>query len=122
MFAEWTTPRMHENGEPPASVVAASFRDSYWTPAEMLAHHASNGCNLEPGDLLGSGTVSGPRDGSRACLVELTARGSAPDRREERIWLEDGDETTFRARAGREGFAAIGFGECRGRIAPALRC
>lgn len=122
MFAEWTTPRMRESGEPPAGVVAASFRDSYWTPVQMLAHHASNGCNLEPGDLFGSGTVSGPRDDSRACLAEITGHGSGPIDigGEERAWLEDSDEITFRARAGREGFAAIGFGECRGRIAPAL--
>ena len=123
MFAEWTTPRMREAGEPPAGVVAASFRDSYWTPAQMLAHHVSNGRNLEPGDLFGSGKVSEPRDDSRACLAELTGRGSAPIKigGEGRIWLEDGDETNFRARAGHEGFAAIGFGECRGRVAPALR-
>jgi fumarylacetoacetase len=86
-------------------------------------HHASNGCNLQPGDLLASGTVSGPQEDSRACLAEINARGTQPVELpggERRLWLGDGDEVIFRARAAREGCVPIGFGECRGRIEPAL--
>jgi fumarylacetoacetase len=81
----------------------------------MIAHHTSNGCNLQPGDLLGSGTVSGPTDDSRACLMEHTEPFRLPNS-ESRRYLEDGDEVIFTARANREGFVPIGFGECRGRI------
>ena len=85
----------------------------------MLAHHTSNGCNLQVGDLLGSGTVSGPVPESRACLAELTERGAKPlalPAGEMRAWLEDGDEVIFRGYGAREGAPRIGFGECRGRI------
>jgi fumarylacetoacetase len=101
-----------------------SLRNMYWTFAQMLAHHSSNGCNLGPGDMLGSGTLSGAADESRACLAELTDRGAKPvtlANGEKRAWLEDGDEVVFRARASRDGFVPIGFGECRGRIEPAVR-
>jgi fumarylacetoacetase len=98
-----------------------SFRDMYWTVAQMLAHHTSNGCNLQPGDLLASGTVSGQTKDSRGCLLELTWRGTEPlqlPNGETRKFLEDGDEVIFKAYAEREGFARIGFGECRGVILP----
>ena len=88
----------------------------------MLTHHMSNGCNLQPGDLLGSGTTSGPLDENRACLSEITGRGAqsfALPNGETRVWLEDGDEVIFKARAEREGFVPIGFGECGARIEPA---
>jgi fumarylacetoacetase len=87
----------------------------------MIAHHASNGCNLRVGDLLGSGTVSGPSDDSRACLAEIVVAGdsiSFPNG-ERRKYLEDGDSVTFRARAERDGYVSIGFGQCSGRILPA---
>jgi fumarylacetoacetase len=116
------TPRMREMGLVGDRVTCSNFRHMYWTPAQMLTHHASNGCNLRPGDLLGSGTVSGPTDDSRACLAELTSRGTEPLRLsngETRTWLLDGDEVVFRARATREGSVAIGFGECRVRLDPA---
>lgn len=116
------TPRMRAAGAAPVAVTRTNFRHMYWTFAQMAAHHMSNGCNLRPGDLLGSGTTSGPTDASRACLAELTERGTnalALPGGETRVWLEDGDEVIFRARAEREGFASIGFGECRGTIAPA---
>ena len=90
--------------------------------AQMLTHHMSNGCNLQPGDLLGSGTTSGPLDANRACLNELTNRGAQPlklPNGDTRGYLEDGDEVIFRARAARDGFCSIGFGECRARIEPA---
>ncbi len=92
----------------------------YWTFAQMVTHHASNGCNLQPGDLVGERHDLGPSEESRACLAEITARGAKPSRLpngETRRWLEDGDEVIFRARAEREGFTSIGFGECRGVIA-----
>jgi len=96
-----------------------NLKDLYWTLAQLLTHHTSNGCNLRPGDLLGSGTVSGPTKQSRGCLLELTWRGTEPvalPLGETRRFLEDGDEVIFRARAERQGYAAIGFGECRGTI------
>ena len=88
----------------------------------MLTHHASNGCNLRPGDLLGTGTVSGPTRESRGCLLELTWRGSEPlelPGGETRRFLEDGDEVVLRGYCERDGFTRIGLGECRGRILPA---
>lgn len=122
MDALLSTAAMRARHEPPHRLTRAGFRLMYWTFAQMLTHHASNGCNLRPGDLFGSGTVSGPTDDSRACLAEISQRGTVAfvlPGGEERTWLEDGDEVIFRARASREGFASIGFGECRGRIAPA---
>ena len=94
----------------------------YWTVAQMVAHHSSNGCNLNPGDLFGSGTISGPERDGYASLLEATQGGAQPLRLasgEERRFLEDGDEVILRAQARREGFVPIGFGECRGRVLPA---
>ncbi len=85
----------------------------------MITHHTSNGCNLQPGDLIGSGTVSGPSDESRACLLEHTEPLRLPNG-ETRRYLEDGDEVIFRGRANRDGYVSIGFGECRARVAPAI--
>jgi fumarylacetoacetase len=113
------TPRMRRDGANPARICRTNFIHMYWTFAQMLTHHTSNGCNMRPGDLLGSGTTSGPRDENRACLAEITQRGGqsfALPNGENRIWLEDGDEVVLRARAVREGFAPIGFGECRARV------
>jgi fumarylacetoacetase len=97
------------------------FARMYWTAAQMVAHHGTNGCNLLPGDLLGSGTVSGPEDTAAACLAELGLGGpiTLPNG-ETRRWLQDGDEVIFRARAEAPGAVSIGFGECRGAIAPAI--
>ena len=114
--------QMRENGVAPLRLSRGNFRDLYWTIAQLLAHHASNGCNLRPGDLFGSGTVSGPARDSWGCLLELTRRGQEPFRLptgEERRFLEDGDEVTFRAYCEREGYVRIGFGECRGMVVPA---
>ena len=99
-----------------------NFRQMYWTMAQMLTHHSSNGCNLRPGDLLASGTVSGPEKENRGCLLELTWRGSEPIQLptgEERKFLEDGDEVILRGRCEADGVVGIGFGECRGRVLPA---
>ncbi len=120
MFADWSTEAMRGRGAPAETVVATDFRDIYWTPAQMLCHHASNGCQLQPGGLFGSGTVSGAAEGSRACLAEITGKGTRTVAigGETRTWLEDGDEISFRARAERAGDAAIGFGVCRGIVVP----
>jgi len=109
------TPMMREAGQQPARIVATNLRFLYWSYAQMITHHASNGCNLQPGDLIGGGTVSGPTHESRACLLEHTEPVALPNG-ESRQYLEDGDEVVFRGRANREGYVSIGFGECRGRI------
>jgi fumarylacetoacetase len=114
------TPTMLERGEAPFRVSRGSFRDMYWTLAQMLAHHASNGCNLRPGDLLGSGTVSGTTPDSRGCLLERTWRGSEPlelPGGETRKFLEDGDEVILRGWCEAPGRPRIGFGECTGVVA-----
>ena len=119
--------RMRENGVAPAILSRSNFRDLYWTMAQMLTHHASNGCNLRPGDLLASGTVSGPdiagEKPARGCLLELTTRGQNPitlPTGEQRKFLEDGDEVVFRGFCERGGFRRIGLGTCRGTILPAV--
>jgi fumarylacetoacetase len=103
----------------PVRLSRASFRDSYWTPAQLVAHHTSNGCNLRPGDLLGSGTLSGPTPDSFGSMMELTQGGKNPlalPGGESRAFLQDGDEVIQRARCTRDGYATIGFGEARGTI------
>jgi fumarylacetoacetase len=100
----------------------ASFRDSYWTLAQIVAHQSSNGCNLQTGDLLGSGTISGATADSRGSLMELAQAGRQPlalPDGEARAFLEDGDEVILRGRCSRDGFASIGFGEAAGRVLPA---
>lgn len=116
------TEKMRAAGSGPHRLSYGNFQQMYWTLAQLLTHHASNGCNLQPGDLLGSGTVSGPAPDSRGCLLELTARGTEPLRLpngEERRFLEDGDEVILRGYAERPGARRIGLGECRGRVLPA---
>ena len=113
-----STPRMRESREQPVRIVSTNLKYAYWSFAQMIAHHTSNGCNLQPGDLLGSGTVSGPTDEARACLLEHTEPLHLSNG-ETRQYLQDGDEVIFRARARRQGCVAIGFGECRARIANA---
>jgi len=116
------TPRMREDGFEAVRVSRGSLRDMYWTLAQMLAHHTSNGCNLRPGDLLASGTISGPEKESRGCLIERTWRGAEPftlPTDETRSFLEDGDTVVLRAYCEREGAVRIGFGECRGTIVAA---
>ncbi len=117
------TAKMRDRGDPPFRLSHGSFANVYWTVAQMVAHHASNGCNLEIGDLMGSGTVSGPERESWASLLELSQGARQPvalPGGENRAFLDDGDEVIFRAHCEREGFARIGFGECRGVIAPAI--
>jgi fumarylacetoacetase len=107
----------------PVRLSRGNFRDMYWTVAQLIAHHTSNGCNLLPGDLLASGTISGTTKDSRGSLLELAWRGTEPielPTGENRKFLEDGDEVILRAYCEREGHARIGFGECRGVVLPAL--
>jgi len=114
--------RMREGGVAPVVLGRSNFRDMYWTMAQMVTHHASNGCNLRAGDLLASGTVSGEDQSARGCLLELTARGRDPIKLptgEQRKFLEDGDEVTLRGFCERDGFRRIGLGSCGGTILPA---
>jgi fumarylacetoacetase len=114
------TRAMRESGREPFLVSHSNLRDIYWTLAQMVAHHSSNGCNLRPGDLIASGTVSGPEKENRGCLIERTWRGSEPlalPGGEERRFLESGDEVILRGRCARDGLVPIGFGECRGVVA-----
>ena len=97
-------------------------RHLYWTVAQMVAHHTVGGCNLQPGDLFGSGTISAPEEAGYGSLLEITRGGSKPlalPSGETRQFLEDGDTVIFRTQAAREGCVPIGFGECRGTILPA---
>jgi fumarylacetoacetase len=115
--------QMHERGIEPLRVSRGNFRDMYWTVAQMITHHASNGCNLRPGDLLASGTVSGPHKDARGCLLELTWRGSEPvslPTGEERKFLGDGDHVIIRGYCERAGAVRIGLGECRGTVVRAV--
>ena len=118
-----STPAMRQQGAAPHPVSRSNATMLYWTVAQMVAHHSSNGCNLQPGDLFGSGTVSGTEPGSEGCLLEMTRGGKVPvvlPSGETRRYLEDGDEVIFRAGCQRKGFIGIGFGECRGTVAVAL--
>ena len=101
----------------PYRLAASNAQHLYWTVAQMVAHHTCGGCNLETGDLIGTGTISAP-DGVGS-MLELTRGGREPatlPSGETRRFLDDGDEVIFRAYAKRDGFVQIGFGECRGRI------
>jgi len=107
----------------PVRLSRGNFRDMYWTVAQLVAHHTSNGCNLLPGDLLASGTISGTSKDSRGSLLELAWRGTEPielPTGETRRFLEDGDEVILRAYCEREGVPRIGFGECRGVVLAAV--
>ena len=111
--------QMREQKMLPVSLSQASFQEMYWTIAQMLTHHTSNGCNLRPGDLLASGTVSGAESGSQGSLLEITKRGSQSIKlpsNESRSFLEDGDEVIMQGYCEQEGFARVGFGECRGIV------
>jgi fumarylacetoacetase len=106
----------------PHRLSRSNFRHAYWTPAQLVAHQASNGCSLRPGDLLGSGTISGPTPDALGALLEMTLGGKHPialPGGETRNFLEDGDEVILRGRCAREGFVSIGFGEAAGRVRPA---
>jgi fumarylacetoacetase len=111
--------RMREAGTDAVRLGRSHLRRLYWTVAQLLTHHASNGCNLLPGDLLASGTVSGPEDEARGSLIELTRNGREPislPTGERRGFLEDGDEVILRGYCERPGWVGIGLGECSGII------
>ncbi|MGJ8636589.1 MAG: fumarylacetoacetase [Phycisphaerales bacterium] len=125
--------KMREQGMDPVHLSTGNMKDMYWTIAQMVTHHSVNGCNMNPGDLLGSGTISGPTRDSRGSMLELSWDGdpfanppvSAPGTQrtpivlptgEERKFLADGDEVIMKAYCEREGYRRIGFGECRGII------
>jgi fumarylacetoacetase len=113
---------MQERHETPQRLSATSFRHSYWTVAQLIAHHTINGCNLRAGDLLGTGTQSGPTPAEAGSLLELTNSGKQPIRigsTERRMFLEDGDIVTLRGWCEKSGAARIGFGEASGQILPA---
>jgi fumarylacetoacetase len=113
------TAAMRRAGLAPHRLSHGTTRDLWWTPAQLLAHHASNGCNLMPGDLLGTGTISGADPASGGSLLELTEGGKHPvplPGGETRTFLEAGDILTIAARAERPGFRSIGFGSCSGEI------
>ena len=112
------TARMREANRNSVLVSTGRFDSMYWTPAQMIVHHSVNGCNLRAGDLLGSGTISGPLPGELGCLLEMTRRGAEPIQLgdEIRTFLEDGDEVILCGYCERDGFRRIGFGECRGLV------
>jgi len=114
------SPKMRQDKAPAQRLSRGSFRDSYWTLAQIVAHHSSNGCNLQPGDLLGSGTISGSTADSLGSMMELTQGGKNPlalADRETRFFVQDGDEVTERGRCEAHGFRRIGFGQAQARVA-----
>ena len=116
------TASMREQNLPAQRLGLSNSLNMYWTAAQLVAHHSVNGCQLQPGDLFGSGTLSGPDQSQLGSLLEITEGGKHPVELasgEVRKFLEDGDEIIFRARCKREGFASIGFGECRGKVVAA---
>ncbi len=114
-----STPLMREQAQPPQRLAASDARYLYWTPAQMVTQHTLGGCNLRPGDLLGSGTISTPDDSGHGSLLELTHGGTRPialPGGETRLFLQAGDEVTLTAYCSRDGFPRIGFGASRARI------
>ena len=114
---------MREQSIAPQRITLSNARHLYWTVAQMLAHHTVSGCDLHPGDLFGSGTISAPEETGFGALLEITRAGQVPIRLpggETRTFLRDGDEIVLRAFCQRDGFARIGFGECRGMVEPAV--
>ncbi len=113
------TASMRDKGQAPHRVSHSNTTDLYWTLAQLVAHHTSGGCNLVPGDLFGTGTISGPTEAGWGSLSEQSgdgARRMTLSSGETRSFLEDGDEAVLRAHCRRDGFVSIGFGECRGRV------
>jgi fumarylacetoacetase len=113
---------MRENKLPPIAISQSNPSDLYWTPAQLIAHHTINGCNLQVGDILATGTISGPPPASAGCLLELTLNGAEPivlPTGETRSWLADGDEIILRGSCELPSHPRIGLGECRATILPA---
>ncbi len=117
------TEQMRHERAPPQTISRSTFAHQYWTAAQMVAHHAAGGCNLQPGDLLGSGTISGPTLNEAGAMMELALGGRQPVQLasgETRSFLQDGDAIVFKGWCERDGFARIGFGLNEGRVLPAL--
>jgi fumarylacetoacetase len=117
------TAQMRAANQPALRLMQSNFRDSYWTVAQLVAHHTVNGCNLQPGDLFGSGTQSGKDPGQGGSILELTAGGRQPlalGNGETRTFLQDGDTVILRGYCERAGHRRIGFGDCAGTVLPAL--
>ena len=117
-----STRAMRDAGLPPQRLSQSNMSDAYWSVSQMVTHQTVNGCNLQPGDLLGSGTLSGPTPESAGSMLELSSGGKQPltlASGETRSFLQDGDEVIFRGQAQRDGFVRIGFGEARGEVLPA---
>jgi fumarylacetoacetase len=113
------TAQMRAANEPAVEILTSNAKYLYWTPAQMVAHHTINGCNLQAGDLIGTGTISGPSPGELSSMLEFTSAGSTPvalPNGEQRGFLQDGDEVAFHGGCSRQGYATIGFGSCVGRI------
>ena len=117
-----STARQRAQGQAATRLTHSNSRFLYWTPAQMVVHHTTNGCNLQPGDLMGTGTVSAAERSGFGCFRELGMNGTTPFQvgEETRYWAEDGDEVTLRGYAQRQDFARIGFGDCAGLVLPAL--
>jgi fumarylacetoacetase len=118
-----STAAMRESGMAAHRLSRASSTALYWTVAQMVTHHTSNGCNLRPGDLLGTGTISEPGSAGYGSLLEISEGGRRPitlPSGETRSFLEDGDEISFAAHAAAPGYATLGFGDCRGRVTPSV--
>jgi fumarylacetoacetase len=113
---------MRENKLAPSHLSTSNASDLYWTPAQLIAHHTSNGCNLQIGDILGTGTISGPTEASSGCLLELTRNGAQQlllPTGETRTFLEDHDEIILSGSCEAPGHPRIGLGECRATVLPA---
>lgn len=116
------TEKMRTEGQPAEQITQTSYRHAYWTMAQLIAHHTVNGCDLQPGDLLGTGTLSGPTMGEAGALLEITEGGKKPlslSNGETRTFLQDGDAVVFTGWCEKPGAARIGFGECRATVLPA---
>src|SRR5690606_16230892 len=117
-----TTETSRQQGAEPAKLSTSNFRDAYWSISQLVTHHTVNGCRLQPGDLFGTGTLSGPDQGEEGSLLELTANGQKPltlPWGEQRSFLEDHDEVILRAQCSKPGYPTISLGECAGTVLPA---
>lgn len=117
-----STEKSRASQQQPATLSSSNFKEAYWSVAQMLTHHTVNGCNLQPGDLLGTGTLSGPDAGQEGSLLELNQGGKKPVSLpwgEERVFLEDNDEVILRARCSKSGYPTISLGQSVGRVLPA---
>ena len=116
------TAQMRAAGQDAAQITQTSYRHAYWTMAQLVAHHTVNGCDLQPGDLMGTGTLSGPTATEAGALLEITEGGKNPlslPNGETRTFLQDGDAVVFTGWCEKPGAARIGFGECRATVLPA---